>query len=81
MSLVRDLRDSPRNRALIKAIVAMTGELGTILVAEGVETEEEHIALRELGVEYGQGYLYGRPSAMGEVPGWLADSEPASRAG
>ena len=81
MSLVRELRDSPRNRALIKAIAAMADELGTILVAEGVETEEEHIVLREMGVGYGQGYLYGRPLPMGGVSDWLPHSEQTSKVG
>ncbi len=44
--------------------------VGCALIAEGVETEAEHEALMQLGVEYGQGYLYGRPSTF---------AQPASR--
>ena len=34
---------------------------GCRLIAEGIETREEARTLTELGVEFGQGYLFGRP--------------------
>ena len=37
---------------------------GTRLVAEGIETEAQAAALRELGVELGQGFLFGRPGPL-----------------
>jgi EAL domain-containing protein (putative c-di-GMP-specific phosphodiesterase class I) len=39
-------------------------ELGTVPLAEGVETEAEHKACLELGFKLGQGYLYGKPMAF-----------------
>jgi EAL domain-containing protein (putative c-di-GMP-specific phosphodiesterase class I) len=33
-----------------------------LLVAEGIETEAERLALRLLGVPFGQGFLFGRPA-------------------
>jgi EAL domain-containing protein (putative c-di-GMP-specific phosphodiesterase class I) len=36
---------------------------GCRLIAEGIETEEEAATLRALGVEFGQGYLFGHPEA------------------
>jgi len=41
---------------------------GCRLVAEGIETQEEARTLTELGVEFGQGYLFGHPAAVGDVP-------------
>ena len=41
------------------------------VVAEGVETAEEHAVLRDLGVDFGQGRHYGRPGppeALGDTP-------------
>jgi predicted signal transduction protein with EAL and GGDEF domain len=38
-------------------------------VAEGIETDEEARALTELGVEYGQGYWFGRPEPVDGPPG------------
>jgi predicted signal transduction protein with EAL and GGDEF domain len=42
---------------------------GRHLIAEGVETKEEARTLSELGVEFGQGYFFGRP---GRVEKWAA---------
>ena len=39
---------------------------GCRLVTEGVETEEEARTLTELGVEFGHGYLFGRPAPIDE---------------
>ena len=38
---------------------------GTTLIAEGIETSAERLALEQLGVTAGQGYLFGRPEAAG----------------
>ena len=63
MSLTRDLdRDSVR-QILIGALVAFASKTGSLIIAEGVETEAELAALSALGVSLGQGYLLGRPAA------------------
>lgn len=46
---------------LIKGIVAMARHFGLQVIAEGVETEAQHQALQDVGVLFGQGYLYQRP--------------------
>jgi EAL domain-containing protein (putative c-di-GMP-specific phosphodiesterase class I) len=46
---------------LIKGIVSVAKHFGLQIVAEGVETESQHAALRAAGVPFGQGYLYQRP--------------------
>jgi c-di-GMP phosphodiesterase len=53
--------------ALIKAIAAVAKHFGMEVIAEGVETEAQHAALRELGVPFGQGFLYQRPVNAGEL--------------
>jgi c-di-GMP phosphodiesterase len=53
--------------ALIKAIAAVAKHFGMEVIAEGVETEAQHAALRELGVPFGQGYLYQRPVRANEL--------------
>ena len=42
------------------------GQVGAQVVAEMIETEEEAALMRELGVQFGQGWLFGRP---GTLPG------------
>jgi EAL domain-containing protein (putative c-di-GMP-specific phosphodiesterase class I) len=45
------------------------------VIAEGVETEEEHRALRALGVRLGQGYFLGRPAPLDALDALQADGE------
>src|SRR5206468_5615784 len=47
--------------AFPRAIIALGRSLGPQVVPEGIEDEGELAALRELGCELGQGYLFGRP--------------------
>ncbi|GAA3931144.1 EAL domain-containing protein [Luteimonas lutimaris] len=47
--------------ALVRAILALAGTLGIDTIGEGIETGGQRDILRQLGCEYGQGFLYGRP--------------------
>lgn len=60
-SFLSPAADSARNFALMKAVAAMCTELGICSVGERVETEEDRTVLRDAGVRYAQGYLFGRP--------------------
>ncbi|WP_233198708.1 bifunctional diguanylate cyclase/phosphodiesterase [Luteimonas rhizosphaerae] len=53
--------------ALVRAILALAGTLGIDSIAEGVETEQQRDLLADLGCQYGQGYLYGRPASLDVV--------------
>ncbi|HVI26473.1 MAG TPA: EAL domain-containing protein [Xanthomonadaceae bacterium] len=48
--------------ALVRAILALASTLGIEAIGEGIETEHQRSLLRELGCQYGQGFLYGRPT-------------------
>jgi EAL domain-containing protein (putative c-di-GMP-specific phosphodiesterase class I) len=61
---VRHIDEDPIRRALVSGLVHFAAETGCELIAEGVETEAELEALRDLGVRLGQGYLLGRPAAL-----------------
>jgi diguanylate cyclase (GGDEF)-like protein/PAS domain S-box-containing protein len=52
---------------LVRAIVAMAHSLGLQIVAEGVETEEQHRTLRELGCAFAQGNLFAQPLLPAEA--------------
>jgi EAL domain-containing protein (putative c-di-GMP-specific phosphodiesterase class I) len=60
---VRGLQDDPARQSLVRALVSLADDVGSRLIAEGVETEAELETLAELGVKLGQGYLLGRPKA------------------
>jgi EAL domain-containing protein (putative c-di-GMP-specific phosphodiesterase class I) len=62
-------------RAVVSAILALARALGMEVVAEGIETPEELQALRELGCDYGQGYLLGRPAPINGEPAAPAEGK------
>jgi diguanylate cyclase (GGDEF)-like protein len=68
-SFVQDLAPggSGSSVAVVRAIRALADSMGLEVIAEGVETEAQREALRELGVSMGQGYLFARPQAVGEL--------------
>jgi EAL domain-containing protein (putative c-di-GMP-specific phosphodiesterase class I) len=61
LGLVRGIDSDEVRQALVAGIVYFAERTGCRLIAEGVETETERARLQKLGVEFGQGYLLGRP--------------------
>ncbi|MBO6784359.1 MAG: EAL domain-containing protein, partial [Alphaproteobacteria bacterium] len=61
---VVDALTNKRNRALLRAMASMCRELDIKTVAEMIEDEETATLVRDSGIDYGQGYLYGRPSKL-----------------
>ena len=66
-SFVMRMTESNDNTEIVKTIVTLAHNLGMKVIAEGVETEEQHQQLRALGCEYGQGYLFSRPIPEAQV--------------
>ena len=64
-SFVVDVADTARDSAIVAGIVAMARALGIRTVAEGVETVEQARALREVGVDEAQGWLWARAAPPG----------------
>jgi EAL domain-containing protein (putative c-di-GMP-specific phosphodiesterase class I) len=61
-TLVRGLETDPIKREIITSLAAIGRRGSATLIAEGIEREEEHRALVALEIEYGQGFILGRPS-------------------
>jgi diguanylate cyclase (GGDEF)-like protein/PAS domain S-box-containing protein len=66
--------------AIIRAVVALAQSLGMATTAEGVETEDEHRMVRELGCTKVQGFYFGRPLPVTEARALLADPSSSARA-
>jgi EAL domain-containing protein (putative c-di-GMP-specific phosphodiesterase class I) len=77
--LVSGIDVDPVRRALAAALVSFAAETGAQIVAEGVETEDELVALRQLGVRYAQGYYLGRPAGLETLA--VAQRQPSLRKG
>ena len=70
-SFVGDLARDSNDLAIATAIVALGHSMELKVVAEGVETDEQAAALRTIGCDIGQGYLYARPMPAEEVDRYL----------
>jgi diguanylate cyclase (GGDEF)-like protein len=66
-SFVRDLPRDSEDQAIAQAIISMGKALGMTVVAEGVETAEQHAFLRSHDCGEMQGYLFSRPLPAGEL--------------
>lgn len=62
MELIRGIDKSLPRRMIVEGVIAMFVRMGILVVAEGVEIEEEYSVLRDMGVRYMQGYLLARPA-------------------
>ena len=72
---VRNALHDPRDAAIAHAIVTLADMLGLAVMAEGVETPEQHQCLASYGCRAFQGYLFGRPVALQAFEAqWLATS-------
>jgi EAL domain-containing protein (putative c-di-GMP-specific phosphodiesterase class I) len=61
MSLIRGIHQDETKRRVVHAMVRLCHELCMRVVAEGVETGDERAVVEDLGCDYLQGYLFGRP--------------------
>jgi len=59
---IRGARKAHKGKAFMKAFVGLCRELGVVTVAEMIDDEPGLAFVRECGVHYVQGYLFGRPS-------------------
>jgi diguanylate cyclase (GGDEF)-like protein len=71
-SFVCNIVSSPSSRAIAVAIIAMARTLGIRVVAEGVETDDQALMLREWGCEEAQGFLYSRPLQVEDFDRFMA---------
>jgi PAS domain S-box-containing protein len=65
LEFVRTLRADSPDRQVVSAIVDVARNFGIQTIAEGVESEDTAALLRTLGVDYAQGYHFGRPGPLG----------------
>ncbi len=77
MSLIRDLHIRPLKRELVDTMNRFSRKAGIQVVAEGIETVEELDALREIGVTFGQGFLFARPASPPALPDISVLERPA----
>ncbi len=65
-SFVRHIASNHSDAVIVQTIIGMAHNLGVAVIAEGVETAEQHISLERLGCTTYQGYLWGEPMPVRE---------------
>ena len=67
-TFIDDILEDEYAQAFVRLIVELSKTIGTKLVVEGVEYQEQYELLRGLGVHYIQGFYFGKPAAAKILP-------------
>ncbi|GLS27342.1 putative bifunctional diguanylate cyclase/phosphodiesterase [Marinibactrum halimedae] len=73
-SFVRDITEDRSDKVLVQTMATMGSLLGLKVVAEGVETEEQLMLIRDFGCHEYQGYFYSRPISADDFTHLLTES-------
>jgi EAL domain-containing protein (putative c-di-GMP-specific phosphodiesterase class I) len=71
-AFVHRANESPKARTILQSSANLGRNLGVSVVAEGAETQEDLEMLREIAVDFVQGYAIARPMAAEQVLQWCA---------
>ncbi len=63
-AFVRDIDKDPARRTLLRALHAVAEDTGARIIAEGLDRLEELETLGEMGIPFGQGWLFGKPTPL-----------------
>lgn len=77
-SFVQDAVKSDKNAAICQGVITLALELDLRIVAEGIETVEQHEYLMSQGCEVFQGYLFAKPMPLDSLTTWLMQRAQAS---
>ncbi len=84
-SFVNRVGEMGEDSEILQTIISLAKSLRKSVIAEGIETPAQHALLRNLGCEYGQGYLFAKPltkerveEALYEGRSWLDDASNGS---
>jgi len=79
-SFVYSVGEQGENSEILQTIISLAKSLRMRVIAEGIETESQLAVLRNLGCDYGQGFLLAKPKAKEETekllyqhPNWIPD--------
>ena len=72
-SFISGIDTNPKSQALVRSMVAVAHEFDLDVIAEGVETGDESAFLKSIGVNYAQGFFYGKPMSATDFENWLSE--------
>jgi EAL domain-containing protein (putative c-di-GMP-specific phosphodiesterase class I) len=74
-----EINEGTRQREMLQATVALARSLDIPVTAEGIETEEQAIAVRLVGCDSLQGYFFGKPMPPEQITAMLETRRSATR--
>lgn len=77
-SFIRAMTTHPASLVLVKSIIGLARGLNMKIIAEGVETASEARIVRELGVEWVQGFFFSKPLPIDDATKFLQEWQPPS---
>jgi diguanylate cyclase (GGDEF)-like protein len=75
-SFVSRMETDENDAVIVRSTIELAHNLGLLVVAEGVETQDTLVQLAELGCDTAQGYHLSRPVPAEELTGWLLARAP-----
>jgi len=78
IELIRNIDSSYIRREMTRALKSFADSIGSTIIAEGIERDGELRTLLELGIQYGQGFLLGRPAPAFQAPALAPAAAAAS---
>ena len=71
MSFIRRIHENKTTFRMVELVIEMAKSLGVPVVAEGVETEEQYLLLKQIGCDFVQGYYFSRPLPVAEFEAFV----------
>jgi len=79
-TFVQGVGVDPKDAAITANVVSLAHALGLVAIAEGIESAEQLLAMRRLGCDLGQGFVFARPAPAADIEALLAGGQPLTEA-
>ncbi|WP_184013402.1 cyclic di-GMP phosphodiesterase [Glaciimonas immobilis] len=73
-SFIKSIHTDAKAQALVRSMVAVGNALNLKIVAECIETPEQADFLRNIGIDYAQGFLFAKPMKLSDLMAWMPAS-------